>query len=228
MISSKEYYSNISKDYLAISQERENYLNTVNQLIISNAPTRTQAYLDIGAGDGMRSRLIKSKINANKTILIDNCPEMFEDEGDIKFINSDILEFTTDLKFDVVTCLWNVMGHVGDKRQREQAFHNIAKLLREGGKFFIDVNNRYNINAYSFKNVVTNVCKDVLHIPHRGYFSIGKGEDATQVYIHHPFELERLAKSCGLKLIEKTYINYSSGIIESKFYKGQVFYIFSK
>ena len=51
-------------------------------------------------------------------------------------------------RFDVITCLWNVLGSVVDSDRRLRALKKMGSLLTEHGRLFVDVNNRYNARAW--------------------------------------------------------------------------------
>ena len=56
--------------------------------------------------------------------------------------------FESAERFDVITCLWNVLGHVPTAEKRLHALSAIASLLTPNGRFFLDVNHRYNARSY--------------------------------------------------------------------------------
>lgn len=229
MKSSANYYSSISKDYRAISDKRKAYLNSIDNLIIENAPEKVINYLDVGSGDGKRGLYIAQSIDAKNTVLLDNCEDMFTNElENVRFVSGDILNYKSDVKFDLITCLWNVLGHVGNKEDRLNALKNMSILLSKNGKLILDVNNRYNSKNYTSKGVFGNRLKDLLRIKNSGYYQLGEGENSTSVYIHKPFEIDRQAEKSGLKLIKKLYVNYSTGELEPDYHGGQLFYVFEK
>ena len=51
-------------------------------------------------------------------------------------------------RFSVITCLWNVLGHVETNQKRLTALTRMRRLLSDDGVIFIDVNNRYNAVNY--------------------------------------------------------------------------------
>ena len=50
--------------------------------------------------------------------------------------------------FDVVTCLWNVLGHILPSAARAEMLRQFARLVSAEGKIFIDLNHRYNARHY--------------------------------------------------------------------------------
>lgn len=56
-------------------------------------------------------------------------------------------------QFDLVTCLWNVLGHVHGAAQRCRALANLAWLLAPDGLLILDVNNRWNVRSYGWRAI---------------------------------------------------------------------------
>src|ERR1700747_3407385 len=54
----------------------------------------------------------------------------------------------TSQQFDIITCLWNVLGHVPTPEKRLRALRAVARLLAPHSRFFLDVNHRYNLSCY--------------------------------------------------------------------------------
>jgi len=232
MENSTNYYKSISSLYQEISSRRAHYLQSIDELIIESIITPIHNYLDVGAGDGLRSMIIAEKATPSKIVLLDNCADMFDarriTNSNVSFITEDIKYYNSEIKFDLVTCLWNVFGHVGNIADRQESLSKIYNLLNDKGLFIIDINNRYNIKNYSYLEVFKNKLKDFARMKNSGYYPLGQRKDKTQVYIHHPFEFEKMAENVGFKLLQKKYVNYDSGKIEKTHNDGQLFYVFQK
>lgn len=65
--------------------------------------------------------------------------------------------------FQVITCLWNVFGHVPEQH-RLIFLENLRNLLAREGRLYIDVNNRYNSRAYGWKVVLKNMLRDFVSL----------------------------------------------------------------
>ena len=48
-------------------------------------------------------------------------------------------------EFDIITCLWNVLGHIFPFARRIEVLRKFARLLSPQGKLFIDVSHRYTL-----------------------------------------------------------------------------------
>ncbi|MBR9847597.1 MAG: class I SAM-dependent methyltransferase [Algicola sp.] len=187
MNNSKSYYDQIARNYGEQATARINYLDAIDHLIITDVNGKNiENYLDIGAGDGRRSIKISNNISVNNVTLLDESSEMLNKLQDSKFdiVNESFLDFNSTKKYDLITCLWNVIGHLPDKKSRILFFDKISNLLSDNGAFYFDVNNRYNISNYGYKNVMITLDKDNYNAANRGWFTIGAEETKTNVYIH--------------------------------------------
>ncbi|GGD84951.1 class I SAM-dependent methyltransferase [Planktosalinus lacus] len=229
MLDSKKYYNVIAKDYTLISKERINYLNAVDDIIISeNKNKKINNYLDIGSGDGRRSLKMINSLNPLNSTLVDDSSKMLEQIKSVKNLtiaNNSFFDYKTDRKFDLITCLWNVIGHINSNTLRKQFFQIIEKRLNSGGVFYLDVNNRYNITHYGYSNVMKNLKIDFLSpSDNNGVFHIGEGDKKTKVFIHNPFDLTSYVKNLNLEIQKTWFLDYNTGEIKDTFFEGQLFY----
>lgn len=231
MKNSKLYYNKIAVNYSNQSESRLNYLDAVDSLILNELSNkRIVSYLDIGAGDGRRSIKIANALKIDSVTIIDESLEMLNNckNLNVHVINKSFFKVDLTKKYDLITCLWNVIGHFPTKDDRILFFTIVANMLNEGGVFFFDVNNRYNITNYGSQNVMKNLELDYLKDEDSGWFTIGKNDAKTNVYIHSPFDIKEYLKNKSLELESTHYINYDSGLLEDTFFKGQLLYKLKK
>lgn len=233
MKNSKDYYNNLSESYDSETIKRLKYLNKVDDYIIQNCKDNLiNNYLDVGSGDGRRSMKIADKVNVNNTIyLIDNSESMssnIKENDRVKVYNISVNDLETELKFDLITCLWNVLGHFPNKESVIRFFKKVDTFLSKEGIFVFDVNNRYNIAQYGNKNVAKNIEKDILKEKRSGWFTLGKVPNQTQVYIHSPFDINFYLQSTNLYIDETLFIDYNNGSEVSTFFEGQLLYKLKK
>lgn len=231
MKSSKEYYNDIADAYRNISESRKNFLDAIDNYIIESCAENKPTYLDIGAGDGYRSLKISKGIKAKKTVLLDNSDQILakiESKDNVKLVINSILDFESPIKFNLITCLWNVLGHVGDFEDRKNVFIKIETLLADDGVFIFDVNNRYNIAHYGMKNVMNNINAEHQTPEKAGWFTLNQDGHKTNVYVHNPFEIDSYLKDINLKVEKVEYIDYSTGEKKETFFEGQLLYYIKK
>jgi len=231
MKNSKEYYDSIADSYGAQSKERLKYLNAIDDLIVEKLKSNSNInYLDIGSGDGRRALKISNSLDVFTTTLLDDSEGMLKllDDKNVMYEQLSIFDFETNEKFDLITCLWNVIGHFPSKDYRLSFFNKIDKLLSERGILIFDVNNRYNISYYGIENVMRNLMNDQFNSNENGWFPLKSESAETKVYIHNPFDIKEYLNNTPLKLIDTIYVNYETGEIEKTFFEGQLLYIIGR
>jgi SAM-dependent methyltransferase len=61
---------------------------------------------------------------------------------EVRFIRADMRKFKLPRPVDLITCEFDALNHVPDKRGLKLVAQSVAKALRPGGYFYFDVNNR--------------------------------------------------------------------------------------
>ncbi len=229
---SDKFYTLFSRSYHEYSSGKVKYLNAVNSFIVKESIS-PKSMIDVGCGDGRRARKIADVLKINHLVMIDNSDGMIElakNNLGVTVHKNDISDhgFIIGDRYDLVTHLWNVLGHVPSSN-RKTAVVNMSKLVTHNGYIYIDVNNRYNISHYGFISVCRNIFKDILK-PNdvNGDFNLKvitpNGQIETIVHIFSPFEIEELIKSAGLKIEKRKIINYVSGKSCKTIFGGQLLY----
>lgn len=236
MYSSETFYSRFAKLYVQYSATKKAYLSSVNTFIKQEAGIM-KTMVDVGSGDGKRSKEIADLLGIDDFTLIDNSEGMINLSKNIHgatVFENDIssTEFKSEKKYDIVLCLWNVMGHIAFDR-RVNALKNLVSLVDDKGFVFLDVNNRYNAVHYGMKAFIKNICKDILTPKiSNGDFELNidteQGQINTIVHIFNPNEMELLLKSAGIKILKRKIINYKTGEVKSNFWSGQLVYKLAK
>jgi len=232
LVTSRAFYDAIAPSYANISISRAPYLNAIDNLVIDMAKSiEVDRYLDIGCGDGRRTLKIASAIDATSTLGIDESAKMLANAGGVRTECMSVAEMAVSEDFDVVTALWNVIGHV-PQRQRRDVFAVIGRHLRRGGLFMVDVNNRYNLSAYGQEIVTKNKAVDkdgegagdvvaTHNVDGASYSTIG--------HVFHPTEIDHIIETTPrLKIKEKLFVDYSNGENVSSPDEGQIFYVITK
>ena len=221
--SSIEFYNSMSdscfKDY---SQVRENYIRTIDRLIVEQLQgIKNKNILDAGSGDGSRSHSLASQLDVENLVMVDNSIEMIRKCKLIGESHCDSIETFkhNHLKFDAIISLWNVFGHV---QNPVCALKNLSRQLKDDGLLFIDINNRHNMREYGFYNAMRNIIIDMTGSAGHGEFPL-RGS-SMKVYIYCADEFENIVNKAGLDITQRVFVNYNSGKKCTRF-GGQIFYI---
>jgi SAM-dependent methyltransferase len=290
-------YDRLAAHYSDLSRRRELYLHGVEREIISRISPRSRSLLDIGAGDGARTKRISSALGIHRIVVIEpstqmrthgssqpdsaNYPDLTAHSamkilgGDREAI-SEAAPFVTpgrepwmatennrvpegrhtrasvdsahveiwpiraeDLTakhltepFDVITCLWNVLGHISAEN-RQRTLCAVRELLCPNGKFFLDVTHRYNLQAYGVLPTCARWIRDHLFRNERNGDVVAQwniDDLSISTYGHvftHP-EIARLAAAAGFELEERIVIDSENGGIQRSAFQGNLLYVFRR
>ena len=237
MLPSNIFYSKFADCYNEYAAQKSAYLEAVNQFIKDESGSRKEI-IDVGSGDGKRAECIAKMLGTKDVTLVDNSDGMItlcKSLPNITVIESDVSDsnFKLGQKYEIVLCLWNVLGHIPTNGKRMVAIKNLADLLKNDGFLFLDVNNRYNFSHYGFKAVAQNLLKDLLFPSEsNGDFRLSintkKERLETKVHVFTKREIEKLIKSAGLKIVNRQIINYKTGEKSRSHFGGQLVYKLAK
>ncbi len=229
--SSSEFYTAFAKSYENYASLRTAYITAVNKFVIDEIGS-IKTIIDVGAGDGIRAKLLAKKIGVEHLTLVDNSIGMIDHiqkTKNVSVIKADISNYDkSEEKYDLVLCLWNVLGHI-PMQKRKATLKNLASLMSNSGTLILDVNNRYNVPQYGIVSVMNNILKDIF-FPWKsnGDFELSINTKSktirTFVHIFSPFEMEKLIQSVGLKIVNKRVVNYKDGSSSKSIFGGQLVY----
>jgi 2-polyprenyl-3-methyl-5-hydroxy-6-metoxy-1,4-benzoquinol methylase len=132
--------------------------------------------------------------------------------------------------FDVILCLWNVLGHLLTIEDRRRAMHAIADQLSPEGSFFIDVNHRYNACAYGIIPTAARFLNDIFFRPETtgdvvARWDFGEHSISTHGHFFTHREIRQLVRSAGLKIENRIAVDYNNGRIRRFGFQGNLLYI---
>jgi len=217
MLSPIAAYDAFAPYYGSYSEARRRYLRKVEEIVIRN--TRAGwSLLDVGAGDGSRALRIAAAARIGRLVLLEPSAEMrARCVPACECWPYGLLEIPDECPpFDVITCLWNVLGHIRGTEQKILALARLKKLLAAGGAMFLDVTHRYNAAAYGWSKTLFRAAGDLL-IPSdaRGDVIVSWRTGERMIRTHgHAFthaEMKRLFCSAGLRIQRRWVIHYESG-----------------
>lgn len=221
-------YDYIAPQFARLSAFRRAYLDQVEQQIISVFPKNAQALLDVGAGDGSRSQRIAQARGVSRLVLVEPSAAMRGPAipgAEIWSMRAEDLH-TIDSQFDVITCLWNVLGHIHPAVSRAGVLRQFARLLSPGGLIFIDVNHRYNAAEYGVMPTILRVLRDRIRPDEsNGDVEAVWNGCVTRGHVFTDREFRALAQNAGLEVRKRVVIHYRTGQLQRRSYLGNLLYV---
>jgi SAM-dependent methyltransferase len=193
-----------------------------------------RSLLDVGAGDGVRAYGIARACGVShlvlaepSTVMADYCRRV--PGAEVWQVAAEELP-ESERKFDAVTGLWNVLGHVETGAKRLATLRRMRSLLADGGLIFFDVNNRYNARAYGLFKTAARALFDLVSPSETNgnvYFSweIEGRRIRGRGHVFTPREVETLAWRAGLRVRERHVFDYVTGERRRFVLQGQLLYV---
>lgn len=228
-------YNLIAPFYSELVTDKNLYLDGVDAFLVSSLLGHEVGnYLDIGCGDGVRTTNLHKKLSCGSTEgvdlsirMIDKARASYHGLHGVSFYQINGIKDISGEPRDLVTMLWNVIGHVPEE-SRLQFLKDIRRKIKKDGLLFLDVNNYY-YYRYGRLRVVYRVIKDKILSPHSFesgdlFFrmKLGGREIECTGHIFRPLEIFNLLKKSGFSIEKVNYIDYQSGRSSSRFWSGQI------
>jgi SAM-dependent methyltransferase len=230
-------YDALAPHYREYAARKSTYLEAVDALILAHTPVPSTSLLDVGAGDGLRGLSLARRMGATRTVLADQSAEMAalcrtRGVDEVWHCAAQDLRASSG-QFDIILCLWNVLGHIPDPSARIQALRRMAELLSPTGRLFIDVNNRHNAASYGHLRVLGRRAIDALFPDYRRgdasfEWHVGGKIFPTTGHLFTPAEIASIISDCELKIIKRIAVDYGSGIGSHNPFNGQLLFILGK
>jgi 2-polyprenyl-3-methyl-5-hydroxy-6-metoxy-1,4-benzoquinol methylase len=224
-------YNRIAPVFHDVSIRRKAYLEKIEELVIERVPEGSQSLLDIGSGDGKRALRIIRAAGIKDAVLLEPSAKMrerLEASCEIWPIRAEEMKNMAERKFDVIACLWNVLGHIPTAKRRD-VLEECGRMLLPDGMLFVDVNHRYNMHAYGFWRTVGRVAYDrILPAVDHGdvivHWKLDQTKCKTYGHVFRQREMQNLIAEAGLRIEEKKFVDYESGEIQHSGLRGNLFY----
>ncbi len=215
-------YDLVAPGYGELSARRRAYLDAVDGEILRRVPGGAESLIDVGAGDGRRALGIAARAGISQVVLAEPSAGM---RGLIpagsEVWTQRVEELAVERRFDVVLCLWNVLGHV-PAGSRVAALRNLGRV--SSGLIFLDVVNRYNVAecgvAVVLRRWLAGNDGDVLV-----KWRTGTGEVETLGHVFAASEMEEMFREAGLRVVERIVLNYGTGRRERWSLAGNFLYV---
>ena len=163
-------YNNIAPIYDELSDDFWGSKHQFLDVIFKSNDTKKDT-LDLGCGTG--NLLDHYEKFISNYVGVDHSDEMLRiasnNHPNSLFINDNICTyFNNDLKFDVITSLFDTINHLLDKKYWELLFKNVSLMLNDNGFFVFDICtiNDLEENWPNYLNIIDN----------QEYYIISKGE----------------------------------------------------
>ena len=222
-------YDRIAPVFAELARERKAFLDGVERLVISAIPVGSRSLLDLGTGDGSRARRIARSRDISELMLLEPAVAMQCGATDIRTMRAEDLH-AIETRFDVILCLWNVLGHIFPAAARRETLRQFARLLAPHGKAFIDVAHRYNARHYGVAPTAARFIHDLFAwAEDSGDVAVswdtgGKRTTTTgHVFTHREFA--SLCRSAGLNIERKFVLDYATGQERRWDFEGHLLYV---
>lgn len=224
-------YGRIAPSFACVAAQRKAYLERVDALVIAGVPPGSRSLLDVGAGDGTRALRIARTAGVDEVTLLEPSAEMrrrWAADVTAWTMRAEDLR-TAQGRFDVITCLWNVIGHIFPASNRTEVLRQFARLLAPGGKVFFDVSHRYNASHYGTLPTLERLVYDWIlpnerngDVPVAWDLPEARCETIGHVFTHK--ELCRIMQAAGLRIEQRYVIDYASGALMRWGFQGHLLY----
>jgi 2-polyprenyl-3-methyl-5-hydroxy-6-metoxy-1,4-benzoquinol methylase len=224
-------YDRLAPAWAEVFGRRTRYLSAIDRLIIGEIPRGSASLLDVGAGDGVRATRIAAGAGLRRIVLLEPSQGMrarYSGPAEIWAARAEELARYEE-QFDVITCLWNVLGHVPSPAARGEVLRQMRRLLSPQGIIFIDVNHRYNARQYGIAATAARIARDfVLPAPRNSDVRVRWNAGGQRIEtIGHVFthrEIAALAGEAGLRIIRRFVVDYETGELRSRGFAGNLLY----
>lgn len=222
-------YDRIAPAFARLAERRKAYLNRVDQLVISQIPAACHSLLDVGAGDGTRARRIAQAAGLQEPVLLEPSAGMrtnWPAQDQARAMRAEDLHQEQG-RFDVITCLWNVLGHIGPAASRLEVLRQFARLVSPEGRVFLDVNHRYNARHFGAVPTALRFFRD--RVSPGGDVVVAWSVDGTQVrttgHVFTHREVRSLSRQAGLTIEKRFVVDYGTGQLRRWSFEGNLLYV---
>jgi 2-polyprenyl-3-methyl-5-hydroxy-6-metoxy-1,4-benzoquinol methylase len=228
-------YDQIAPFFRQLSEKRAAYLRSIERLILVRIPHGSCSLLDVGAGDGERALRIARQAQLKQVVLLEPSAEMrklipaWVEVWGIRAEDLAVQAQRQNRYFDVITCLWNVLGHVPTSGDRASVLTQLARRLTAQGRVFLDLQHRYNVRSYGRVKTTARFLHDQLWSKEtNGDVTVSWPAQSPSVTYGHVFtqrEVRRLAEQSGLSIQERVVVDYDSGVPRRFSFAGNLLYV---
>jgi len=223
-------YDVLAPHYDSILATRKQYLSTIENIVVAHS-AGARSFLDVGSGNGVRALRIARATGIEDVVMLEpsagmrtQCPEPAE------FWNCAATAIPeTTRRFDLITCLWNTLGHFESTDERTAVLARLKTLLTPSGRIFLDVNHRYNARAYGWPKTALRMVYDFFSpLETNGDVVVswqeGEKQIRTRGHVFTQRELLHVFSDAGLAVKSRWVVDYRSGELHSNPLMGNLLY----
>jgi 2-polyprenyl-3-methyl-5-hydroxy-6-metoxy-1,4-benzoquinol methylase len=225
-------YDLIAPVFPRLTEQRKPYLDAIDQLVIFEIPPGSGSMLDVGGGDGARARRIARARGIGELVLLEPSLAMQGNRlADAKVWTMRAEELhSVQAEFDIIACLWNVLGHIFPASSRIGVLRQFARLLSPQGRVFVDVNHRYNARHYGSLQTALRFLRDQVSWDEtKGdvvvTWSVGDTPCTTRGHVFTDKEFRALSLAAGLRIEKMFVVDYATGEQRRWRWQGNLLYI---
>jgi len=194
--------------------------------------------LDVGSGDGARARRIAQARNITELVLLEPSMAMQSGTslGQLRTMRAEELHLV-DGEFDVITCLWNVLGHIFPSASRLEVLRQFARLASPQGRIFIDLQHRYNARHYGAIPTALRFLRDHLSWSETNgdvvvawviQGAVDESRCTTRGHVFTHREFRSLAHAAGLNIETRFVVDYATGERRRWSIEGHLLYVLAR
>jgi 2-polyprenyl-3-methyl-5-hydroxy-6-metoxy-1,4-benzoquinol methylase len=222
-------YDQIAPVFAELARERKAYLESIERLVIAAVPAGSRSLLDIGAGDGSRARRIAQASGISELMLLEPATAMQRGGTDIRTMCAEDLH-AIEGRFDVILCLWNVLGHIFPAAARIEVLRQFARVLTPYGRAFVDVSHRYNARHYGAVPTAARYINDLFAWREKSGdvtvgWDIGGKRTTTRGHVFTHREMRSMCRSAGLNIERRFVVDYATGQERQWVFEGHLLYV---
>jgi 2-polyprenyl-3-methyl-5-hydroxy-6-metoxy-1,4-benzoquinol methylase len=222
-------YDQIAPLFTDLARERKAFLDGVERRVISAMPAGSRSLLDVGTGDGSRARRIAKSRDISELMLLEPSVAMQSGAADIRTMRAEDLH-TIEIRFDVILCLWNVLGHIFPAAARIETLRQFARLLPPQGKAFVDVAHRYNARHYGVAPTAARFVHDFFAWREESgdanvNWDFAGKRTTTRGHVFTHREIALMCRSAGLNIERKFVLDYATGEERRWGFEGHLLYV---
>ena len=228
-------YDRIAASYGQIAARRGPYLDGIDRLITQFIPEGSRSLLDIGAGDGRRGLRLTAARGIHTVVLVEPSAAMRAGHPQGRSGVESLWLRAEDLHqlepgFDVIVCLWNVLGHVATRAARIEVLRQFGRLLTPRGRIFIDLSHRYNARHYGLARTAARYVGDHLWPREaRGDVVVAWHDGAEPIrtfgHVFTGSEVSGMCRAARLDVERRFIVDYATGLQQRHAWQGHLLFV---